>query len=82
MCLQYFLSDVRSIKHKEWLYSRNNFLLFVFNASEIDIDTRKLLFEDAIIKDPPKQIQFMDIPFVIMARKNLTTLMELIEIDP
>ena len=46
-------------------------ILFVFNISEIDIDTHKLLFEDVRVKDRPKQIEFIGIPFIIMGKKKL-----------
>lgn len=82
MSLQFFHSNVRSIKQKEWLYSCNNLVFFVFNAPKIDIDSHKLLFEDIRVKDRLKQIELMGIPLIIMARKNLSTLMELTEIDP
>ena len=45
-------------------------ILFVFNISEIDIDTHKLLFEDVRVKDRLKQIEFMGIPFIIMGKKK------------
>ena len=45
-------------------------ILFVFNISEINIDTRNLLFEDVRVKDRPRQIEFMGIPFIIMGRKK------------
>ena len=45
-------------------------ILFVFNISEIDIDTHKLLFEDVRVKDRPKQIEFMGILFIIMGKKK------------
>ena len=45
-------------------------MLFIFNISEIDINTRKLLFEDIKKKDRPKQIEFMGITFIIMGKKQ------------
>ena len=45
-------------------------ILFVFNISEIDIDTNKLLFEDVRVKDRPKHIAFMGTPFIIMGKKK------------
>ena len=47
-----------------------NTILLVFNISEIDIDTHKLLFEDVIVKHRPKQIELMGIPFIIMGKKK------------
>ena len=37
----------------------------------LNIDTHKLLFEDVRVKDRLKQIEFMDIPFIIMGKKKL-----------
>ena len=45
-------------------------ILFLFYISEIDIDTHKLLFTTAKVKDLPKQIEFMGIPFIIMGKKK------------
>ena len=36
----------------------------------LNIDTYKLLFEDVRVKDRLKQIEFMDIPFIIMGKKR------------
>ena len=35
-----------------------------------DIDTHKLLFEEVRVKDRPKQIEFVGIPFIIMGKKK------------
>ena len=48
----------------------NTLQYFLFNISEIDIDTQKLLFEDVRVKDRPKQIEFMVIPFITMGKKK------------
>ena len=45
-------------------------ILFVFNISEIDINTHKLLFEDVRVKDGPKQIEFMAISIITMGKKK------------
>ena len=57
MCLQYF----RILYHT---------ILLVFNISEIDTGTHKLLFEDVIVKDLSQQIELMGIPFIIMGKKK------------
>ena len=36
----------------------------------LKIDTHKLLSEDVRVKDRPKQIEFMGIPFIIMGKKK------------
>ena len=36
----------------------------------LNIDTYKLLFEDVRVKDRLKQIELMDIPFIIMGKKR------------
>ena len=45
-------------------------MFLIFNISEIDINTHKLLLEDGRVKDRPRQIKFMDIPLIIMGKKK------------
>ena len=46
-------------------------ILPVFDISEIDIDTHKLLFEDVRVNDRPKQMELIGILFIITGKEKI-----------
>ena len=57
--------------HESVIIRQKTAILFVFNISEIDLDTHKLLFEGIRGKDLPKRMKFMGTPFIIMGNKKI-----------
>ena len=71
LCLQYFLSNgvlIRSVFL--WSHWRDNVLSFILNTSEFVIDTQKLFFEDATVKDRSKQTEFISMLSIFTGKKK------------